>query len=189
MDSKIRVIAIDGRCASGKTTFAKELGEYLGAGVIHMDDFFLPAELRTAERLFQPGGNVHYERFLKEVMPQLRKPQAFTYRGFDCSVMQLARTVEVAASPYRIVEGAYSQHPALADYADVRIFCDIDPEWQLKRISERNGEAALPAFQNRWIPMEERYFKEYGIRERSDYVVYPDRKGKYALYRDNISGK
>ena len=32
-----------------------------------MDDFFLPMELRTAERLEEPGGNVHYERFSAEV--------------------------------------------------------------------------------------------------------------------------
>lgn len=172
MDSEIRVIAIDGRCASGKTTLAQELGAYLGAEIVHMDDFFLPKELRTPERLSQPGGNVHYERFLEEVMPALRKPQAFFYRKFDCSAMRLTETVKVAASPYRIVEGAYSQHPALSEYADIRIFCDIDPMQQQARILERNGEKALPVFRERWIPMEEQYFREYEIREQADYVVF-----------------
>ena len=41
-EGRVKVIAIDGRCASGKTTLARELAERLGAGVIHMDDFFLP---------------------------------------------------------------------------------------------------------------------------------------------------
>lgn len=172
MGSERKIIAIDGRCASGKTTLAQELGAYLGAGIVHMDDFFLPAWLRTPERLSQPGGNVHYERFLEEVMPALRKSQAFFYRKFDCSAMQLTKTVEVAASPYRIVEGAYSQHPAFSDYADIRIFCDIEPEWQLSRILERNGEEALRVFKERWIPMEEQYFREYEIRQRADYVVF-----------------
>ena len=54
------VVAIDGMAASGKTTAAEQLTEQLGGEVIHMDDFFLPPEMRTEERLSQPGGNVHY---------------------------------------------------------------------------------------------------------------------------------
>ena len=60
------VIAIDGRAASGKTTAAEQLRFILGGSAIHMDDFFLPVSLRTAERFAEPGGNVHYERFCEE---------------------------------------------------------------------------------------------------------------------------
>ncbi|MBS6367782.1 MAG: hypothetical protein KH420_10635, partial [Clostridiales bacterium] len=67
-------LAIDGRAAAGKTTLACQLQQHFGAAVIHMDDFFLPAELRTASRLQTPGGNVHYERFLQEVAPALPSP-------------------------------------------------------------------------------------------------------------------
>ena len=52
------VIAIDGMAASGKSTLAARLAEELDGCVIHMDDFFLPPELRTQERLSSPGGNV-----------------------------------------------------------------------------------------------------------------------------------
>ena len=48
---EVKVIAIDGRCASGKSTLAQQLAGLTGAGIIHMDDFFLPRELRTEERL------------------------------------------------------------------------------------------------------------------------------------------
>lgn len=34
-------IAIDGPCASGKTTLARNLNERFGGNVLHMDDFFL----------------------------------------------------------------------------------------------------------------------------------------------------
>ena len=57
------ILAIDGRAAAGKTTLANLLQEYFDGAVIHMDDFFLPLELRTKERYATPGGNVHYERF------------------------------------------------------------------------------------------------------------------------------
>ncbi len=35
------LIAVDGRCAAGKTTLAAQLQKDLGCNVIHMDDFFL----------------------------------------------------------------------------------------------------------------------------------------------------
>ena len=50
-------LAIDGMAASGKSTLACKLAEEFGGEVIHMDDFFLPMDLRTAERLEEPGGN------------------------------------------------------------------------------------------------------------------------------------
>ncbi|MDR1683994.1 MAG: (d)CMP kinase, partial [Elusimicrobiota bacterium] len=42
------IIAIDGRCAAGKTTFAKWLAARLKAPVLHIDDFYLPLALRPA---------------------------------------------------------------------------------------------------------------------------------------------
>lgn len=72
------IAAIDGRSASGKSTLAEVLKNTFGAAVVHMDDFFLPAELRKPERFAEPGGNVHYERFNEEVTPNLGKN--FAYR-------------------------------------------------------------------------------------------------------------
>lgn len=37
------IVAVDGRCASGKTTLAEELAECLSCSVIHMDHFFFTA--------------------------------------------------------------------------------------------------------------------------------------------------
>lgn len=164
----VRVIAIDGRAASGKSTRALLLGAVLDAPVIHMDDFFLPPSLRTEERLAQPGGNVHYERFAEEVLPGLRSGEAFSYRIFDCSRMDFGGVKEIPAAPVRIVEGSYSHHPALGDYAQMRIFTAIDPEEQMNRILRRNGEGMAEMFRTRWIPMEESYFTQCSIREKAD---------------------
>lgn len=169
------IVSIDGRCGSGKSTLAEQLSEITGAGVIHMDDFFLPLELRTQDRLAQPGGNVHYERFAEEVLSKLRERKAFTYKRFDCSTMQLGeeRMVPKLQSqiPLRIVEGAYSFHPVLGEYADIKVFSDIEYNEQLARILERNGEERLEAFKNRWIPMEEKYFTAFSVQELADIVV------------------
>ncbi len=126
LPEEVRIIAIDGRCAAGKTTLAARLVKELGGDVIHMDDFFLPPALRTPERRSEPGGNVHYERFLTEVLPNLRSGRPFFYRRFDCSRMTLGEEIPVENNGYVFVEGAYSCHPVFGDYMDRRVFLDID---------------------------------------------------------------
>ena len=44
------VVAIDGKCTSGKTTLASKLAELYDCNMFHMDDFFLRPEQRTPER-------------------------------------------------------------------------------------------------------------------------------------------
>ena len=136
-----------------------------------MDDFFLPPELRTPDRYAEPGGNVHYERFTAEVLPNLRKPGGFAYRAFDCSTMAYGKTVEVKGSPWRIVEGAYSLHPRFGKYANLKVFYDIAPEEQKRRIILRNGEERWRMFEARWIPLEECYIKNCGVMERADLIL------------------
>ena len=58
------LIAIDGRCASGKTTLAALLQQAIGCNVVHMDHFFLQPHQRSSQRYAQPGENIDHERFL-----------------------------------------------------------------------------------------------------------------------------
>lgn len=171
LPAEIRIIAIDGRCAAGKTTLAAGLAEKLGGDVIHMDDFFLPPELRTPERRSEPGGNVHYERFLKEVILKLASGEAFSYQRFDCSRMAPGDRIPVQNSGFVFVEGAYSCHPVLGNYMDRKIFLDIDRRNQTERIRERNGEDRLQDFLQLWIPLEEAYFQAFSVEEKADYII------------------
>ena len=136
-----------------------------------MDDFFLPAPLRTENRLAEPGGNVHYERFAQEVLPEIAQMQGFSYRRFDCSRLAFGESREVRASKWRIVEGAYSCHSAFGDYMDIKAFCDVAPEEQMRRIELRNGAESAKVFAQRWIPMEERYFERFHIQQKADIIL------------------
>ena len=133
-----------------------------------MDDFFPRMEIRDERRLAEPGGNIDYTRFTLEVLPRLRSRKPFSYETFDCDVMAIRGTRTVAGGNLRIVEGSYSHHPYFDGYADLRIFSDIDPDEQMRRILVRNGEEKAEMFRMRWIPMEERYFDAFGIREKAD---------------------
>jgi uridine kinase len=167
----VRIIAIDGRASSGKTTLSRQLATVLEAQEIHMDDFFLPVNLRTSARLAEAGGNVHYERFKQEVLPNLRKSAGFRYRKFDCSKMALGDERVISPGKWRIVEGAYSLHPEFGDYADLKLFFDIAPEEQMKRIRKRNGEKQAAVFASRWIPLEENYINQTGVIRRVDLIL------------------
>lgn len=162
------IIAIDGRCGSGKTTLAKHLASLLDGDIIHMDHFFLPPALRNEERV-----NVHYERFLEEVYPYLKQHIPFSYRIFDCSRMTYHGSKKVDAKPLLIIEGAYSLLPMWDEIFALRIFCDVDKDEQKERIIKRNGIEAYQNFEKKWIPKEEAYFQKYEVRERCDLYYCP----------------
>lgn len=165
------VLAMDGMAAAGKTTAAEYLAARWNAPVVHMDDFFLPLELRTEERLSQPGGNVHYERFAADILPALASGNPFSYQIFDCSVMDYGKTRPIPAAPIVIVEGAYAMHPVFGKYWDVSAFFTIDPEAQRRRIVARGGEEVWPIFRDRWIPMENAYHTAFDTQSRADVVI------------------
>jgi uridine kinase len=166
------VIAIDGRAASGKSTLAENLQTVIGAEIICMDDFFLPADLRTASRLNEPGGNAHYERFLTDVIPNVSDTKnSFEYKIFDCGIMDYRGVRKIKPSMWRVVEGSYSHHPALGEYMNLRVFSHIDAKTQIERITARNGKNLADMFKNQWIPMEEKYFLQYEIKEKSQVII------------------
>lgn len=171
-DKKERVIvAIDGRCASGKTTLAREIAEKLDCNIFHMDDFFLRPEQRSEARRNTPGENVDHERFLSEVLIPLSKGESFSYAPFDCHTLGFKPPIAVTPKSIAVVEGSYACHPSLCGYYDLRIFSDIDPDEQMRRITERNGKEGAARFKELWIPLEEAYFKAFGVKENCDLLI------------------
>ena len=165
------VLATDGRAASGKSTAAELIAGLFDGAVVHLDDFFLPFDMRTAERLAEPGGNLDRERFSDEVVPFVRA-ERFSYRVFDCSTGGF-RAEPAVIEPGRLLicEGAYSLHPAFGNYFDLAVFSTITPEEQKNRILARNGGRMWLNFRDRWIPMEEKYFAAFGIEGRCGMII------------------
>lgn len=163
------VVSLEGRCASGKSTAAEILSKILDAPVIKTDDFFLPFERKTPERLAETAGNTDYERFAAEVISNLQKNGEFTYNAYSCSDGKYYSKT-VSASKVIIVEGVYSQRREFKDFYDLRVFMDVSEETQLARL-EKRSPALLHRFRNEWIPMEEKYFNELKIKENCDIVI------------------
>ena len=164
------VVAIDGRCGSGKSTLTQQLAAALDGRVVCADDFFLRPEQRTPERLAEPGGNLDRERMKTEVIDHL-EAGALSYTPFDCSVMDFGRPVELPPSRLTIVEGAYSLHPYFGQYYDLAVFVTAELETRLRRIGARPGHNNVEMFRKRWIPLEERYLSACEVEQRSDIIV------------------
>ncbi len=164
------LIAIEGSCASGKTTLSKCFEEKFDCNIIHMDDFFLPFEKRSEERMKEIGGNIDYERFFNEVVSNIKNDVSFSYGKFSCSEGKINETIELIPKKLTVIEGVYSMHPKFGDAYDLKIFIDIDEETQLKRLKNRSPEK-LERFIKEWIPMENSYFEKFGIKEKCDIVL------------------
>lgn len=166
-------IAIDGMCASGKTTLASYLSNIFDCNIFHADDFFLPAGMRSAERLSSPGGNIHYERLKSEIIENvISRKNSFSYGVFDCFQMKITQLTPVKLKDVNILEGSYSSHPYFCDAFDIRVFLKTSPDKQKHRIINRNSEKAYADFQNIWIPHENSYFKAFDIESNADFVFY-----------------
>lgn len=164
------LVAIDGPCASGKTTLAGMLARQYDCNVFHMDEFFLRPEQRTPDRYAQIGGNVDYERFGQEVLVPLKRGGPFSYRPFDCETMRLLQPVAVEEKRLNIIEGSYSLHPYFAEPYDLKILLTVSAPVQRQRILERPAFLHKRFF-NEWIPMEQRYFDQTRIAQRVDVIV------------------
>lgn len=170
-NEKQLIIAIDGNCGSGKSTLAKALAVTLDANLFHMDDFYLPEIMKTEQRMAEPGGNVDYVRFRKDVMTPLLMESSFVYRKFSCQAQGLGESVFVTPKKINIVEGAYALHPQLIDAYDLKVFISHDYETQCERILMRNGPEKLKSFIEKWIPLENLYFDALGIKDKCDLVI------------------
>ncbi|MGN1180188.1 MAG: uridine kinase [Suilimivivens sp.] len=163
---EVLLVAIDGRCASGKTTLSNYLETIYDCNVFHMDDFFLQGFQRTEERLRETGGNVDYERFYCEVIEPVLQRREILYRPYSCARGKMLSEKVVDFKKLNIVEGSYSMHPYFGNVYQLSFFLDIDERDQIENIRQRNGEEKLQRFVAEWIPMEEAYFSKYKIREK-----------------------
>lgn len=171
------LVAIDGRCGSGKTTLADEIRQTFPCQVFHMDDYYLPFEERDRNWPEGIAGNMDLIRIREEILLPVRAGKPVFYRPYDCRSRRF-RPISIR-EPVRlnIMEGSYSHHPSLRDLYDLTIFLTLDGSEQERRLRLREGQR-FEGFANRWIPMEERYFAAFDIQASSDCVFtnhpFPD---------------
>lgn len=165
------LVALDGPCATGKTTLGSFLSQLYHCPLFHMDDFYLPPERKTAQRLAQPGGNVDAERFFLEVLSPLSQGKTVRYRPYRCHPGTLGEEIVVAPASLAVVEGVYSLRPDLHSYYHIKCFLEAPWSTRRTRLLNRNGAEMLDRFEKLWIPLEDAYFRAFPIRQSCDVVL------------------
>lgn len=163
------IVAIDGRCGSGKTTLAAQLSDIFDCTVFHMDDFFLQKEQRTPKRISTPGEFVDHERFLKEVLLPIKEGKTVYLRKFCHETFMPGEATKVDVKPLVIVEGSYSCNAELKPYYDMTIFVTTDADTQIERIKFRNP-TKIDMFIEKWIPLEELYFDAFSTEKECNLI-------------------
>lgn len=165
------VLALDGRCGSGKTTIAGRLAQQFPACIVlHTDDFYLPPAQRVHGWEKKPCANMDLTRLRDETLRPAYDGQTVPYRAYSCREGACQPVQELPAQPLVILEGSYSHHPLLTGYETLRVFVTCSKDEQAHRLKAREGER-YENFAARWIPLEEGYFAQYRIEETADFVV------------------
>jgi uridine kinase len=142
----VRVVAIDGGAASGKSSLAAQLADRLDeAAVLHTDDLL---DGWTDQFTF-------WSRLRAEVFAPLAAGQAARYRRYDWIARQFRDWVEVPIVKTLVVEGV-SSIEACADYLALAIMLEVDRAERERRWIDRDG--ALQPEWTAWLDNEERYF-------------------------------
>lgn len=164
------IIGIDGPSGSGKSTLAKKIEDEFDCIIFHTDDYFLHPDRKTEQRLAEPGGYLDYERMEQEIFYNLHKPHIQS-NHFNCMTNQLETRSPQVNKKIIIVEGVYSMHPKFINYYDFKVFLSIDRETQKSRILARSNEFMLNRFITEWIPLEDKYFSFYNVKNLVDMII------------------
>ena len=164
------IISVDGCCGSGKTAMAHTLYKIFSCNIIHMDDYYLPFNMRQENWEQAVAGNMDLNRILKEVLLPACQRENIISRPYNVHSDSFGKEELLLPHKLTVVEGSYSQHPLLASSYTLKIFLTCSREVQIKRLKQREGSNCV-SFENRWIPMEENYFKRCNILEQSDLVI------------------
>ena len=167
------LVALDGRCGSGKTTLSERLAERFPQSItVHTDDFYLPPSRRVTGWEKIPCANMDIQRLRNEVVAPARQAGVLLP-----GLLLPRRCLSAAASPRPCAAGhrggKLQPSPSLAPYYDIRIFVTCSPDEQARRLRKREGER-YSNFVERWIPLEEGYFANYSIEENAEIMVVTD---------------
>lgn len=166
-------VVIDGRCGSGKTWLAEQMAQRWSCQVVHMDHFYLPMERRAPDWAETPAGNMDLDRLQEEVLVPFAAGTLRAYRPYDCRSGAFLPKIPLEDSSLLVLEGSYSHHPALAVPGALKLFLTCSRKEQERRLRLREGER-FSAFEQRWIPLEERYYRACGVPDGDALVVETD---------------
>ena len=181
LKTKTKLIAIDGRGGSGKTTLACELAAGMkNVTIISMDDFYLPSNLRDNSNPLYFNFNI--KRLKREVLDLLSKDEPAKYRRYDWGTDSLAEEHTIKPGEIVIIEGCYALHNLVRDFYDFSIWMEIDKDFALTRgvsrdlLQEKDADpkAKMKQWKEDFQPKEDRYIETMKPKDFASYVFNVD---------------
>lgn len=146
---QVRVVAVDGGAAAGKSSLATALAGRLSGSAVLSTDALLDGW----------GGQFSFwPRLRQDVLEPLAAGRAGSYRRYDWHAMRFAETVPVPVPRILLVEGV-SAITACAGWLSVAIFLDVARAVRERRWIERDGPLRAPW--RDWLDNEDRFFGEH----------------------------
>lgn len=157
------IFALEGKCASGKTTLSSKLENVT---IIDVDEFFLRKELKTEQRLNEIGGNIDYDLY-EECLKKIKPNCTICYKIFDCQTQEYT-TKEVVIKDKVLLVGVYSYHQKVRKYIDKLLYLIVDEKIQYERLKQR---VMFNRFITEWVPLENKYFNSYDFIANADILI------------------
>ena len=181
------IVGINGVDLSGKSTLATSFQDYLrkrgyNVELIHLDDFHNPSAKR------REGGNP-IDAYLRnafntsllesEVLGPIaetgRLSTTLTLLDLETDTYSNHQRYDVCENTIVLLEGVLLFRPPVDNYIDLRVFLDIGFDEVLKRAKSRDvarfGAEILPAYRNKYIPLQKKYLREYSPKQTADIVI------------------
>ncbi len=152
----LTIIAVEGRCASGKSTITSNLKDIT---LIHADDFFSKTDVLDFD-------------LLEQLIKKLKIGETINYTAYNCSnETYFTKTLE-NIKPIVIIEGVYSYHPKVRKYINRLVYFEVTKDLQINRLKNRTTNQFLyNKFINIWIPREEKYFSDNTYIIDADIII------------------
>ena len=154
----VRLVAVDGPSAAGKTTFTAALSAALGgAPVVHSDDFPVP---------WDGDPLAWWPPLTALVLEPLRAGRTGRFRRYDWRNGTYGEEAEVPVAPVVVIEGvgaARAEAPAA-----FRVWVEAPHDLCRRRAEERGDDLAA---WDRWAEAEAKLFAADRTRDRVDLVI------------------
>lgn len=160
----IRLVCVDGRAGSGKTTFGEAFvaaaAPHGTTRLLHMDDMYAGWS----------GLGAVSERIKDDLMDPLRDDLPGGYRRYDWQLERFAEWCTVEPVDFLVLEGVGSGALCYAGLVTTLIWVEAPRELRLARGVERDGAAVLPRWLA-WMDDEEALFARENTPARADATV------------------
>jgi uridine kinase len=155
-----RVLAIDGRSGSGKTSLAATLRDQLQAPVVSLEDLYGGWD----------GLEHGIDLLVAAVLEPLAAGQAARVPRYDWVAREWAEPVAVEPPPILIVEGVGAGARRAAAFESVLVWLEVPAPTRKKRALDRDGATFAP-YWDRWAAQEDAMLDRERTPDRADIVI------------------